>query len=73
MTRIISPKRTQSGAALLMAMVIVTLVATLAASMVWQQWRATGLADSGRVSPYTTQASTQQLIGWAGKLHKTKP
>ena len=39
----------------------------------WQQWRATGLADSGRVSPYTTQASTQQLIGWAGKLHKTKP
>ena len=28
------------GAALLMAMVIVTLVTTVAASMVWQQWRA---------------------------------
>ena len=30
----------QRGAALLTAMVIVTLVATLAAAMVWQQWRA---------------------------------
>lgn len=32
--------RQQRGAALLMAMVIVTLVATIASSMVWQQWRA---------------------------------
>ncbi len=32
--------RHQRGAALLTAMVIVTLVATLAAAMVWQQWRA---------------------------------
>ncbi len=32
--------RQQRGAALLTAMVIVTLVATLAAAMVWQQWRA---------------------------------
>jgi general secretion pathway protein K len=30
----------QRGAALLVAMVILTLVATLAAGMVWQQWRA---------------------------------
>lgn len=30
----------QRGAALLMALIIVTLVTTLAASMVWQQWRA---------------------------------
>jgi general secretion pathway protein K len=30
----------QSGAALLTAMIIVTLVATLASAMVWQQWRA---------------------------------
>ncbi|WP_165456773.1 type II secretion system minor pseudopilin GspK [Aquabacterium lacunae] len=35
-----SPPRRQRGAALLMAMVIVTLVTTVAASMVWQQWRA---------------------------------
>ena len=32
--------RAQRGAALLTAMVIVTLVATLASAMVWQQWRA---------------------------------
>ena len=30
----------QRGAALLTAMIIVTLIATLAAAMVWQQWRA---------------------------------
>ena len=34
-----SPRR-QHGAALLTAMIIVTLVVTLASSMVWQQWRA---------------------------------
>jgi general secretion pathway protein K len=32
--------RHQRGAAILMAMIIVTLVVTLAAGMVWQQWRA---------------------------------
>ncbi len=35
-----SRRMTQRGAALLMAMIIVTLISTLAASMVWQQWRA---------------------------------
>jgi general secretion pathway protein K len=41
----------QRGAALLIAMVIVTLVATLAASMVWQQWRAvqTEAAERARI------------------------
>lgn len=33
-------RRDQRGAAILMAMIIVTLVVTLAAGMVWQQWRA---------------------------------
>ena len=33
-------RRRERGAALLTAMIIVTLVATLTASMVWQQWRA---------------------------------
>lgn len=33
-------RRRQRGAALLLAMLILTLVATLAAGMVWQQWRA---------------------------------
>ena len=47
-----SPRsRPQRGAALLTAMIIVTLVATLAASMVWQQWRAVQVeaAERGRV------------------------
>ncbi len=39
----------QRGAALLMAMVIVTLVSTLAASMVWQQWRAVQVESAERV------------------------
>lgn len=41
--------RHQRGAALLMAMVIVTLVATLSASMVWQQWRAVQVESAERV------------------------
>lgn len=38
----------QRGAALLTAMVIVTLVATLAAAMVWQQWRAVQIEAAER-------------------------
>ena len=38
----------QRGAALLTAMVIVTLVATLAAAMVWQQWRAVRVEEIER-------------------------
>jgi general secretion pathway protein K len=34
------PKNTQRGAALLLALTLVALVATLASGMVWQQWRA---------------------------------
>jgi general secretion pathway protein K len=39
-TRVHRSARRQAGAALLLAMLILTFVATLAASMVWQQWRA---------------------------------
>ena len=46
--------RRQGGAALLMAMIIVTLVATLAVSMVWQQWRAVQVEVAERAR---TQAS----------------
>lgn len=42
-----SPQR-QRGAALLTAMIIVTLVATLAAAMVWQQWRAVQVESAER-------------------------
>ena len=43
--------RAQRGAALLTAMIIVTLVATLASAMVWQQWRAVQIeiAERGRL------------------------
>ena len=41
-------RRSQHGAALLTAMIIVTLVATLAASMVWQQWRAVQVEGAER-------------------------
>jgi general secretion pathway protein K len=40
--------RRQRGAALLTAMIIVTLVATLAAAMVWQQWRAVQVETAER-------------------------
>lgn len=43
--------RFEKGAALLTAMIIVTLVATLAAAMIWQQWRAVQVeaAERGRM------------------------
>jgi len=40
--------RSQRGAALLTAMVIVTLVATLAAAIIWQQWRAIQVESAER-------------------------
>lgn len=43
-----SPPAGQRGAALLMAMIIVTLIATLAVSMVWQQWRAVQVETAER-------------------------
>jgi len=42
------PPRRQRGAALLTAMIIVTLVVTLASSMVWQQWRAVQVEQAER-------------------------
>lgn len=41
-------RRGQQGAALLTAMVIVTLVATMAATMLWQQWRAVQVESAER-------------------------
>ncbi|RZL08971.1 MAG: general secretion pathway protein GspK [Rubrivivax sp.] len=43
-----SSGRRQKGAALLTAMVIVTMVTTIAASMVWQQWRAVQVESAER-------------------------
>lgn len=41
-------RRRQSGAALLVAMLIVTLVATFAAAALWQQWRAVEVESAER-------------------------
>lgn len=59
----------QQGAALLMAMIIVTLVATFSASMVWQQWRAVQIEAAERVQAQ----SSWVLIGaldWARLILK---
>jgi len=54
----------QRGAALLTAMIIVTLIATLAASMVWQQWRAVQVEAAERAR---TQSSwiLSGALDWA--------
>ena len=46
--------RRQRGAALLTAMIIVTLIVTLAASMVWQQWRAVQVETAERARVQAT-------------------
>ena len=58
------PPRRQRGAALLTAMIIVTLIATLAASMVWQQWRAVQVEAAERAR---TQSSwiLSGALDWA--------
>jgi general secretion pathway protein K len=43
-----SARRSQRGAALLLALLILTLVTTLAAGMVWQQWRALQIETAER-------------------------
>ena len=35
------------------------------------RWRGAGLPDNGRDSPYTTQASSLQLVGWVRQLRGT--
>jgi general secretion pathway protein K len=64
-----TPRSRQRGAALLLAMIIVTLVATLAVSMVWQQWRAVQVETAER----SRQQSAWLLSGaldWAGLILK---
>ena len=63
MTRRIAPPparpAAQRGAALLMALIIVTVISTLAVSMVWQQWRAVQVESAER----TRQQSAWILNG----------
>ncbi|HZT54720.1 MAG TPA: type II secretion system minor pseudopilin GspK [Burkholderiaceae bacterium] len=53
--------RRQRGAALLTAMIIVTLVATLAAAMVWQQWRAVQVESAERARTQAAWMATAAL------------
>ena len=57
----VAARRRERGAALLTAMIVVTLVATIAASMVWQQWRAVQVESAER-------ARTQSAWILAGAL-----
>jgi general secretion pathway protein K len=54
----------QRGAALLTAMIIVTLVATLATSMIWQQWRAVQVEAAERARAQSAWILTGAL-DWA--------
>ncbi|MFN9749095.1 MAG: type II secretion system minor pseudopilin GspK [Burkholderiales bacterium] len=56
--------RRQYGAALLMAMMIVALVATLSASMVWQQWRSVQVEAAERARAQSAWILTGAL-DWA--------
>ncbi len=60
-------RRHQRGAALLLAMIIVTLIATLAVSMVWQQWRAVQVEGAGRARAQSTWILSGAL-DWAGLI-----
>lgn len=56
--------RSQRGAALLMAMIIVTLIVTLASAMVWQQWRAVQVEAAERARVQSAWILTGAL-DWA--------
>jgi hypothetical protein len=37
----------------------------------WERWKINGLPDIGKPTPYTTAASTQQLIAWVELIDQT--
>lgn len=59
-----APAPAQRGAALLIAMIILTLVATLASSMVWQQWRAVQVESAERARMQSAWI-LQGALDWA--------
>ncbi|MBX3621375.1 MAG: type II secretion system minor pseudopilin GspK [Rhizobacter sp.] len=62
-----APAHAQRGAALLLAMIIVTLIATLAVSMVWQQWRAVQTETAERARAQSAWILSGAL-DWAGLI-----
>jgi general secretion pathway protein K len=72
-----SPRLRQRGAALLTAMIIVTLIASLAAGMVWQQYRAVQIEAADRARAQSAWI-LQGALDWArlilkedANLHRT--
>ena len=63
-TRRTSPRTAQRGAAILMAMLTVVLVATLASGMLWQQWRGVELEAAQRTRVQSAWILTGAL-DWA--------
>jgi general secretion pathway protein K len=63
------PRPLPRGAALLLAMIIVTLITTLAVSMVWQQWRATQVEAASRARSQSGWILSGAL-DWAGLILK---
>jgi len=61
---VITPRNGQRGAALLLAMLILTLVATMAAGMIWQQWRAIQVEGAERARTQSAWILTGAL-DWA--------
>ncbi|TXH50354.1 MAG: general secretion pathway protein GspK [Burkholderiaceae bacterium] len=59
-----APAHRQRGAALLTALIIVTLVVTLAAAMVWQQWRAVQVEAAERARLQSSWI-LQGALDWA--------
>lgn len=64
-----APSKRQRGAALLLAMIIVTLITTLAVSMVWQQWRAVQVETAERARSQSSWILSGAL-DWAGLILK---
>jgi general secretion pathway protein K len=63
------PNNRPRGAALLMALIIVTLVSTLAAAMVWQQWRSVQVESAERARAQSVWILTGALE-WAQVILK---
>jgi general secretion pathway protein K len=63
-------RHAQQGAALLTAMIIVTLIASLAGGMVWQQYRAVQIEAADRARAQSTWV-LQGALDWARLILKT--
>jgi general secretion pathway protein K len=69
-TALLSPRRAQAGTALLTAMIIVTLIASLAAGMVWQQYRAVQVEAADRARAQSVWV-LQGALDWARLILKS--